>query len=150
MPGVSVSTNLNCYTIAEILTPGPSYPMTQYFKPSTCCTTLGDIVCDAAGFSDAMANALVGGNYRTYGYSCAGALGFGSKGSWTNAFRNVGGSSCITSACSHDHLCARHCIALQPQARNLILTAYNKVPRIIPRINVCIDHSTISAQHYAL
>ena len=41
------------------------------------------------GFSDAMSNALVGGDYRTYGYSCAGAIGFGSKGSWTNAFNSV-------------------------------------------------------------
>lgn len=43
----------------------------------------------AAGFSNAMANALAGGDYRTYGYSCAGAIGFGSKGSWTNAFNQV-------------------------------------------------------------
>ena len=36
-----------------------------------------------------MANALVGGDVRTYGYSCAGAIGFGSTGSWTNAFAQV-------------------------------------------------------------
>ncbi|KAL3136625.1 hypothetical protein ABBQ38_005865 [Trebouxia sp. C0009 RCD-2024] len=45
----------------------------------------------ASGFTSAMANALTGGDFRTYGYSCAGAIGFGSKGSWTNAFRNARG-----------------------------------------------------------
>ncbi|KAL3136623.1 hypothetical protein ABBQ38_005863 [Trebouxia sp. C0009 RCD-2024] len=43
----------------------------------------------ASGFADAMASALVGGDYGTYGYSCAGAIGFGSTGSWTNAFANA-------------------------------------------------------------
>ncbi|KAL3163139.1 hypothetical protein ABBQ32_009550 [Trebouxia sp. C0010 RCD-2024] len=43
----------------------------------------------ASGFADAMADALVGGDFGTYGYSCAGAIGYGSTGSWTNAFSNV-------------------------------------------------------------
>lgn len=64
--------------------------------------TPSDAVHDAAGFADAMASALVGGDYGTYGYSCAGAIGFGSTGSWTNAFANVSqhGSSCISCDCS--------------------------------------------------
>ncbi|DBA84863.1 TPA: hypothetical protein ACH3X1_005883 [Trebouxia sp. C0004] len=37
----------------------------------------------SSGFSNAMAQALEGRDYGTYGYSCAGAIGFGSKGSWT-------------------------------------------------------------------
>lgn len=36
-----------------------------------------------------MSDALVGRDYNTYGYSCAGAIGFGSRGSWTSAFNNV-------------------------------------------------------------
>ncbi len=42
-----------------------------------------------AGFASAMAQALEGSDYRTYGYSCAGAIGYGSTGSWTNAFGQV-------------------------------------------------------------
>ncbi len=42
-----------------------------------------------AGFSNAMAQALEGRDYGTYGYSCAGAIGYGSKGSWTSAFNQV-------------------------------------------------------------
>lgn len=42
-----------------------------------------------AGFSNAMATALAGGEYNTYGYSCAGAIGYGAQGSWTNAFNQV-------------------------------------------------------------
>ncbi len=42
-----------------------------------------------AGFASAMAQALEGGDYRTYGYSCAGAIGYGSTGSWTSAFGQV-------------------------------------------------------------
>lgn len=50
---------------------------------------LEHVMPGVAGFSNAMATALAGGDYRTYGYSCAGAIGFGSKGSWTNAFNQV-------------------------------------------------------------
>lgn len=42
-----------------------------------------------AGFASAMAQALEGSDYRTYGYSCAGAIGYGSTGSWTSAFGQV-------------------------------------------------------------
>lgn len=41
------------------------------------------------GFANAMAEALEGKDYRTYGYSCAGAIGYGSTGSWTSAFGQV-------------------------------------------------------------
>lgn len=47
------------------------------------------IVSHFAGFASAMAQALEGGDYRTYGYSCAGAIGYGSTGSWTSAFGQV-------------------------------------------------------------
>ncbi|KAL0030437.1 hypothetical protein WJX79_005159 [Trebouxia sp. C0005] len=40
----------------------------------------------SSGFASAMAQALEGSDYRTYGYSCAGAIGYGSTGSWTSAF----------------------------------------------------------------
>lgn len=43
----------------------------------------------SAGFASAMAQALEGGDYKTYGYSCAGAIGYGSTGSWTSAFGQV-------------------------------------------------------------
>ena len=36
-----------------------------------------------------MAQALEGRDYGTYGYSCAGAIGYGFKGSWTSAFNQV-------------------------------------------------------------
>ena len=42
-----------------------------------------------AGFASAMAQALEGSDYRTYGYSCAGAIGYGSTGSWTSVFGQV-------------------------------------------------------------
>ena len=41
------------------------------------------------GFANAMAEALEGKDYRTYGYCCAGAIGYGSTGSWTSAFGQV-------------------------------------------------------------
>lgn len=62
---------------------------------SDCCMRRTGVVITCiskfavAGFSNAMANALVGRDYNTYGYACAGALGFGSRGSWTNAFNQV-------------------------------------------------------------
>lgn len=76
-------------------------------------TTVSDTVHDAAGFADAMTNALVGGDYGTYGYSCAGALGFGSTGSWTNAFSNVSqhGSICRPVIAS---MTGCHCTAGEP------------------------------------
>ncbi|KAL0047984.1 hypothetical protein WJX82_005067 [Trebouxia sp. C0006] len=43
----------------------------------------------SSGFSNAMAQALEGRDYGTYGYSCAGAIGYGSKGSWTSAFNQA-------------------------------------------------------------
>ncbi|DBA89860.1 TPA: hypothetical protein ACH3X2_004718 [Trebouxia sp. C0005] len=43
----------------------------------------------SSGFASAMAQALEGSDYRTYGYSCAGAIGYGSTGSWTSAFGQV-------------------------------------------------------------
>ncbi len=58
---------------------------------STQCT-LADaqqVTTFLAGFSNAMAQALEGRDYGTYGYSCAGAIGYGSKGSWTSAFNQV-------------------------------------------------------------
>ena len=45
-----------------------------------------------AGFAEAMADALVGKDYWTYGYSCAGAIGYGAKDSWYKAFIDVSGS----------------------------------------------------------
>lgn len=65
---------------------------THTFSKISMTAGPGDMLHDAAGFADAMANALVGGDFGTYGYSCAGAIGFGSTGSWTNAFSNV---SCV-------------------------------------------------------
>ena len=56
-----------------------------------------------AGFSDAMSSALVGRNYRAYGYACSGALGYGSKGSWTSAFNSV----CTFAKLQLFHLCKR-------------------------------------------
>ncbi len=63
----------------------------------------------AEGFASAMAEALEGGNYRTYGYSCAGAIGYGSKGSWTSAFGQVN-LACLHSVagCNAALPCALH------------------------------------------
>lgn len=51
--------------------------------------TCSQVATFVAGFSNAMAQALEGRDYGTYGYSCAGAIGYGSKGSWTSAFNQV-------------------------------------------------------------
>ena len=48
-----------------------------------------------AGFAEAMADALVGKDYWTYGYSCAGAIGYGAKDTWYKAFTDVSGSTCL-------------------------------------------------------